>query len=52
MSELLGVPIEKVNDDRLYRALDRLLPHKEALEKYLKEKFGRTIPAGLRPVVI
>jgi len=44
MSELLGVPIEKVNDDRLYRALDRLLPHKEALEKYLKEKLGELFP--------
>jgi hypothetical protein len=44
MSELLGVPIEKVNDDRLYRALDRLLPYKEALEKYLKEKLGELFP--------
>ena len=44
MSELLGVPIDKVNDDRLYRALDRLLPHKEALEKYLKEKLGELFP--------
>lgn len=44
MSELLGVPIEKVNDDRLYRALDRLLPQKEALEKYLKEKLGELFP--------
>ena len=44
MSELLGVPIEKVNDDRLYRALDRLLPHKEAFEKYLKEKLGELFP--------
>jgi hypothetical protein len=44
MSELLGVPIHKVNDDRLYRALDRLLPHKEALEKYLKEKLGELFP--------
>ena len=44
MSELLGVPIEKVNDDRLYRALDRFLPHKEELEKYLKEKLGELFP--------
>ena len=44
MSELLGVPAEKVNDDRLYRALDRLLPHKEALEKYLKDKLGELFP--------
>ena len=40
MAELLGVPAEKVNGDRLYRALDRLLPHKRALEKHLKERLG------------
>lgn len=40
LGELLGVPAEKVNDDRLYRALDKLLPHKKALEKHLKEKLG------------
>ena len=44
MSELLGVPVDKVNDDRLYRALDRLLPHKQALEMYLKEKLGELFP--------
>jgi transposase len=40
MSDLLGVLEEKVNEDRLYRALDTLLPHKKALEKLLKEKLG------------
>ncbi len=40
MSELLGVPVEKVYDERLYRALDKLLPHKEALEKHLKNRLG------------
>ena len=40
IAELLGVPAEKVNDDRLYRALDELLPHKEELEKHLKERLG------------
>ena len=40
LSDLLGVPDEKVNEDRLYRALDTLLPHKKALEKLLKEKLG------------
>jgi len=40
LPDLLGVAAEKVNDDRLYRALDALLPHKAALEKYLKEKLG------------
>lgn len=40
LSELLGVPAAKVNDDRLYRALDRLLPSKKALEKHLKTRLG------------
>src|SRR4030042_4861526 len=34
LGELLGIPEEKMNDDRLYRALDNLLPHKIALEKH------------------
>jgi transposase len=40
LPDLLGLPAEKVNDDRLYRALDQLLPHKEALETHLKERLG------------
>ena len=40
LEDLLGIPADKVNDDRLYRALDALLPHKEALEKHLKERLG------------
>ncbi len=40
LDDLLGVPAERVNDDRLYRGLDRLLPHKEALETHLKERLG------------
>ena len=40
MNELLGIPPEKVHDERLYRALDKLLPHKEALEKHLKSRLG------------
>ena len=41
LEDLLGVAPEKVNDDRLYRALDRLLPHKRALERHLKERLGQ-----------
>lgn len=41
LEDLLGILPEKVNDDRLYRALDELLPHKEKLEKHLKEKLGQ-----------
>ena len=40
MPDLLGVGAEKVNDDRLYRALDKLLPHKVALETHLKNRLG------------
>ena len=40
LSDLLGVPQEKVYDNRLYRALDKLLPHKAELEVFLKEKLG------------
>ena len=35
LEDLLGLSPGRVNDDRLYRALDRLLPHKEALEQHL-----------------
>jgi len=46
LDDLLGVAPEKVNDDRLYRALDALLPHKDALfghfQKVYGELFGTT----------
>lgn len=40
LGDLLGIPLDKVNDDRLYRALDELLPSKVDIEKYLKERLG------------
>jgi transposase len=40
LADLLGVPPEKINEQRLYRALDSLLPHKEALEEFLKNRLG------------
>ena len=40
LGDLLGIADDKVNDDRLYRALDHLLPHKAALEQHLKERLG------------
>jgi transposase len=40
LPDLLGVPVDRVDDNRLYRGLDKLLPHKEELEKFLKERFG------------
>lgn len=40
LDDLLGVPEEKVNEDRLYRALDQLLPYKSELEQHLKDRFA------------
>lgn len=40
LDDLLDVPPEKVNDDRLYRALDALLPHKDALFQHFQEVYG------------
>ena len=40
LSDLLGVSDDAVYDNRLYRGLDKLLPHKDALETYLKNKLG------------
>ena len=41
MDDLLGVSVEKINDDRLYRALDVLLPHKDALCRHLQDRYGK-----------
>jgi transposase len=40
LSDILGVPEKKVNENRLYRTLDALLPHKQALEVHLKNRLG------------
>jgi transposase len=40
LAELLGVPAERVDDNRLYRTLDELLPHKEQLQIHLKQRMG------------
>lgn len=40
LDDLLGVPADKVNVDRLYRALDALLPHKDALCGHLQKRYG------------
>ena len=40
LAQLLGVPAAKVNETRLYRALDHLLPHKQKLEAFLKNQLG------------
>jgi transposase len=40
LEDLLGLPGSKVNAARLYRTLDRLLPHKEAMEQHLVKRLG------------
>jgi transposase len=40
LDDLLDVAPEKVNDDRLYRALDALLPHKDALFQHFQQVYG------------
>jgi transposase len=40
LDELLGIPAEKINDDRLYRCLDKLLPYKDALCRHLQQRYG------------
>jgi transposase len=41
--DLLGVPPELVNDDRLYRALDHLVEHKDTLQKHLVKRLGELL---------
>jgi transposase len=40
LDDLLGIEEGKINDTRLYRCLDRILPHKTKLERHLKERYG------------
>ncbi len=40
LEDLLALPVDRVNEARLYRALDHLLPHKEALERHLVKRLG------------
>ena len=47
LEDLLGVPAEQVNDDRLYRALDQLLPHKAAIEQHLRQRLGELFALDL-----
>ena len=40
LEDILGLPAERVNDDRVYRTLDRLLPHKVRIEQHLVKRLG------------
>jgi transposase len=45
LDDLLAIESGKINDTRLYRCLDRILPHKTKLEQYLKERYGELFAA-------
>jgi transposase len=40
LDDLLGVTAEKVNEQRLYRGLDALLPHKDGLFRHFQKVYG------------
>lgn len=46
LDDLLGVPAEKINNDRLYRTLDMLLPHKDDLCRHLQNRYGELFDAS------
>jgi len=45
VGDLLGIAEDKINDTRLYRCLDRILPHKTKLEQHLKQRYGELFAA-------
>jgi transposase len=45
LDDLLGIKEGKLNDTRLYRCLDRILPHKTKLEQHLKQRYGELFGA-------
>jgi transposase len=45
LDDLLGIDDGKLNDTRLYRCLDRILPHKTKLERHLKQRYGELFGA-------
>jgi transposase len=45
LDDLLGIAAGKINDTRLYRCLDRLLPHKTKLERHLTARYGELFQA-------
>jgi transposase len=45
LDDLLAIPEGKLNDTRLYRCLDQILPHKTKIEKHLKQRYGELFSA-------
>ena len=40
LEDLLGISVDKVNESRLYRSLDQLLPHKDKICRHLQERYA------------
>ena len=45
LDDLLEIEEGRINDTRLYRCLDRILPHKTALERHLQQRYGELFGA-------
>ena len=45
LDDLLSIEEGKINDTRLYRCWDPMLPHKTALERHLKQRYGELFAA-------
>jgi transposase len=45
LDDLLSIEAGKLNDTRLYRCLDRILPHKTKLERHLKQRYAELFGA-------
>ena len=45
LDDLLEIEEGKINDTRLYRCLDRILPHKSKLDQHLKQRYGELFGA-------
>jgi transposase len=45
LDDLLQIEEGQINDTRLYRCLDRILPHKTKLERHLKNRYGELFRA-------
>jgi transposase len=45
LEDLLRIPGGTINHTRLYRCLDRLIPHKTEMERHLKQRYGELFAA-------
>jgi Transposase DDE domain len=45
LDDLLGIEQGQINHSRMYRCLDRMLPHKTGLERHLRGRYGELFAA-------